>query len=100
MQEAIIETSAPDENEQNPVEEAKEGRGEGLLDYVKHQNFLIIYGTPPGQIVAAETNMVYEIADIMTGRYDKKFLVLDLPEAFNHLYSSDAVFENSASSTI
>ena len=33
----------------NLNEETKEtGRGEGVLDYVKHQNFLIIYGTPPG----------------------------------------------------
>ena len=44
--------------------------------------------------------MVDEIADIMTNRYDRKFLVLNLPEAFNHLYSADAVFETVASATI
>ena len=60
----------------------------------------MIYGTPPGNIVQAETKMVFELAYIMTHRYDKNFLVLDLPEAFNHLYSSDAVFETAASSTI
>ena len=51
-------------------------------------------------IVAAETNMVNEIADIMLNRYDKKFLVLSLPDAFSHLFSGDAVFETAASATI
>ena len=79
---------------------AGQGRGEGLLDYVEHQNFYIIYGTPPGNIVAAETKMAFEVAEIMIKRYDNKFMVLDIPDAFNHLYSGDAVFETSASSTI
>ena len=77
-----------------------EGRGGGEYFHVKNQNFFIIYGTPPGNIVKRETDMVYRVADIMTHRYDKKFLVLSLPEAFNHLYSGDAVFETAASSTI
>ncbi len=54
---------------------------------MEHQNFYIIYGTPPGNIVAAETKMAFEVADIMTDRYERKFLVLDIPDAFNHLYS-------------
>ena len=78
----------------------KAGRGEGELIYTKHQNFFIIYGTPPGNIVAAETQMAIEVAHIMTHRYERKFLVLDIPEAFNHLYSGDAVFEIVSSSTI
>ena len=44
--------------------------------------------------------MVTEIAYIMTHRYDKKFFVLDLPAAFNNLFSGDAVFESAVSSTI
>ena len=100
VQKAALAVLIPDENDQNLLQEAQDGRGEGLLDYVEHQNFLIIYGTPPGQIVAAETKMVNEIADIMTTRYDKKFFVLEIPHNFNHLFSGDAVFETAVSSTI
>ena len=74
---------------------------------MKHQNFLIIFGTPPGDIVGEKTDMVYKIADIMNQRYEKKFLVLQFPDAFNHLHNDSdakgnnkATFEIAASSTI
>ena len=44
--------------------------------------------------------MAYKVSNIMENRYDKKFLVLDIPEAFNNLYSGDTVFEVAISSTI
>ena len=44
--------------------------------------------------------MAFEVADIMTERYDRKFFMLDIPEAFDHLYSQDASFESAISSTL
>ena len=66
---------------------------------MRHQNFFTIYCAPPGA-GDAEDSTTKQIAYTFSHRYDKKFLVLDVPYCFERLYNKQTVLEVSISSTI
>ena len=70
--------------DENPIEETKEGtaieqRGEGGNSTATRQNFLLMWGCRPSKTVIADTNMINEIADVMTDRFNRDTLSLSIP---------------------
>ena len=60
----------------------------------------MLFGSPPGLGVAANTDMAKEISEIFSVRYEKKFFTLHVPSCFDDLFSKDANIEMVASNTI
>lgn len=60
----------------------------------------MIFGSPPGLGVNADTNMVSDIAVIFEHQYEKDFLTLLIPACFEDLTSKDANMEMMVSNTI
>ena len=65
------------------------GDGEGVT-HVVSQNMLMLFGSPPGLGVAADTDMAEQIAHIFNHRYEKQFFTLPIPQCFDVLSSKDA----------
>ena len=64
------------------------------------QNFLFIFGNQPGKSILAETQMVYEISQVLSQEYDIETLSIQIPRAFDFLKSDDAHFEIVTSPTL
>ena len=60
----------------------------------------MLFGSPPGMGVNANTDMAREISDIFLDRYEKRFFTLTIPACFDDLFSKDANIEMVASNTI
>ena len=61
---------------------------------------MMLFGSPPGLGLVADTSMAAEISEVLTERYEKKFFTLDIPSCFDDLFSKDANIEMVASNTI
>ena len=61
---------------------------------------MMIFGSPPGLGVNADTKMASEIAAIFEHQYEKDFLTLHIPNCFEDLKSNDANLEMVISNTI
>ena len=68
-------------------------RGNAYSSLCQRQNLILIWGCRPAHGVKADTNMVSELAKVMTERFDRDNLALRIPDAFEQLKSEDANFE-------
>ena len=77
------------------------GRGDGYRSACgfDHQNLMMMWGTPPSQVVSLDTKMVKNITDTLMN-FSRKNLTISFPYAFENLKGSDADFEMVTSNTI
>ena len=65
-----------------------------------HVNFLLMWGCRPSLGVKIDTKMVKNVVDTLMNKFDRINLSVKLPEVFEQLKGSDAMFEMVTSNTI
>lgn len=50
--------------------------GGSTVEYVKHENVVLMFGCKPSKFVLAETTMVADITNTLTNRFDRNTLSL------------------------
>ena len=80
--------------------EVRGQKGQLQAAYKERQNFLFMWGCRPSDGVAAKTEMVGDLINILVNNYDKSNLTFVMPQGFEHLKGKDVNFEMVTSNTI
>ena len=67
---------------------------------MRYENFYIISGSGPAAGIPTDTEMINDIVSIFEQNYDRKSLILKIPEAFKHVKGADVHFECVESGTL
>ena len=63
-------------------------------------NFIILYGTKPGKMVALDTQMINDFIDNIKRRMDRTQASVTFPTVLDQMKTADANFEMAVSNTI
>ena len=76
------------------------GRSEAIVEEFKAKNFLMVYGSKQGKVVARNANMVKNLLHHLHTKRDKATLSVEFPTVLYQLKSDDENIELSSSATI